>query len=59
MFFGGIIEMGELLEITLYAFEFLATLGRHRRKCAVSRLPRRGREKFSVRKIFVALIPCK
>jgi hypothetical protein len=43
----------------LFAFEFLATLGKLRRKCSVSRLPRRGREKFSARKVFVALMPDK
>jgi hypothetical protein len=45
MFFGGIIEMCEVLEVIFYAFEFLATIGRHRRKCAVSRLPPEGVEK--------------
>jgi hypothetical protein len=45
MFFGGIIELGELLLLSLYAFEFLATLGSDRRKCAVSRLPPKGVEK--------------
>jgi hypothetical protein len=59
MVFGGTMEEGELLEIIFYAFEFLATLGKLRRKCSVSRLPRRGREKFSARKVFVALMPDK
>lgn len=60
MVFGGIIELGELLLL----FPLCFWVSRHAwqwppKMCGVKVAPEGGREKFSARKIFVALIPCK